>query len=25
VADRVIRAAPCAVVTRRETNEGGVP
>jgi nucleotide-binding universal stress UspA family protein len=23
VADRVIRAAPCAVVTRRETNEGG--
>jgi nucleotide-binding universal stress UspA family protein len=22
VADRVIRAAPCAVVTRRETNEG---
>jgi nucleotide-binding universal stress UspA family protein len=25
VADRVIRAAPCAVVTRRETNEGGAP
>jgi nucleotide-binding universal stress UspA family protein len=25
VADRVIRAAPCAVVMRRETNEGGVP
>jgi len=23
VADRVIRAAPCAVVTRRETNGGG--
>jgi hypothetical protein len=23
VADRVIRAAPCAVVARRETNEGG--
>jgi nucleotide-binding universal stress UspA family protein len=25
VADRVIRDAPCAVVTRRETHEGGPP
>jgi nucleotide-binding universal stress UspA family protein len=25
VADRVIRAAPCPVVTRRETNQGGAP